>query len=339
MTVKQKLAKSERFEVLISELASGQFHSGEALGRQMGISRAAVWKYVKSLTQLGFEVDSVRGRGYRIKGGLSLLDSKLIDQKLTEYTKQKINKVEVFKHIDSTNQYLLEKVESNQGIHGSVCLAEQQSAGRGRRGREWISPFGQNIYGSLLWRFEKGMSALEGLSLVVALSIVEAMKLQQIENVSLKWPNDILGNGEKLAGILLEVRGDLADYCDVVIGFGVNVNMPIKAGETITQAWTDVNTLSGRVVNRNDLLASILNVLVRDLEIFEEKGFCVFQERWNQYDGLMGKAAKIIAGKDQQVGLVKGVNAQGALLLELEGQVVSFHGGELSLRSVDETLD
>ena len=336
MTAEQKLTKSERFDVLISYLANGEFHSGEALGQLMGISRAAVWKYIQSLDKLGLEIDSVRGRGYRIRGGLSLLSVGSISKQLSGNAKHIFQDVEVFKHIDSTNQYLLEKVESGQGMHGSVCLAEQQSAGRGRRGREWISPFGQNIYCSVLWRFDKGMSALEGLSLVVALSMIEAMKLQEIKNISLKWPNDILAEGEKLAGILLEVRGDLADYCDVVIGFGVNVNMPVKAGEAITQAWTDANSLCDRPVNRNDLVAGILNVLVEDLHEFEKSGFSSFQERWNEHDGFVGKVAKIIAGKDQQIGLVKGVNAQGALLLQSDGEVMSFHGGELSLRSVGE---
>lgn len=332
------LTKSERMALLIQHLADGEFHSGQALGAAMGISRAAVWKYIQSLEDFGLFVDSIRGKGYRIEGGLSLLDVKRIESAFTAETKKVIGKIEIFKSINSTNQYLLEKVEAGEGAHGSVCLAEQQFAGRGRRGRVWVSPFAQNIYCSLLWRFEKGMQALEGLSLVVALSIVEALRSQQIPGLFLKWPNDILVEGKKLAGILLEVRGDLSDYSDVVIGFGVNVGMSARAGEKIDQQWIDVNSIAKQACDRNVLISAILNQLALDLKLFESEGFVVFQERWNALDGFKGKMVKIIAGKDQQIGIESGVNAQGALLLESSGVMKVFHGGELSLRGIDEAL-
>jgi BirA family biotin operon repressor/biotin-[acetyl-CoA-carboxylase] ligase len=182
------------------------------------------------------------------------------------------------------------------------------------------------------------MQELEGLSLVVALSIVDAMKTQNIEGLSLKWPNDILGNGKKMAGILLEVRGDLTDYSDVVIGIGINVSMSAEFGQLINQEWIDANSLSQRNINRNDLLPPIVNQLFKDLELFEKEGFRVFQQRWNNLDSHMGKSVKIIAGKDEQQGIERGVNEQGALLLEIDGIVKTFHGGELSLRGIDEAL-
>lgn len=332
------LSRHYRIDLLLKHLSDGEFHSGETLGHSIGVSRAAIWKYIQVLEAFGLVVDSLRGRGYRIEGGLNLLDEQIIKSRLQVETLKHICEIEIFRQIDSTNQYLLDKVELGENMHGYVCLAEQQSAGRGRRGRVWVSPFAQNIYCSLQWRFEKGMQALEGLSLVVALAIVEALQSCDIQGLALKWPNDIMAENKKLAGILLEVRGDLTDCCDVVIGFGINVGMSAKSGEAIDQAWIALDDFRQKVFNRNDLLPPILDQMIKDLRLFEHEGFSVFQQRWNRLDAYMGKTVKIIAGKDQQLGIERGVNQQGALLLESNGVLKAFHGGELSLRGADEAL-
>lgn len=328
---------NERMHLLILQLADGESHSGESLGKLLGVSRAAVWKSIKLLEDCGIEIERVRGKGYRIRQGLSLLDKEVIQQYMEQSARQFYQSIYLFSELDSTNQFLLDLSDSGQADYASVCLAERQLSGRGRRGRKWVSPFGKNLYCSVLWRFRQPLAALEGLSLVVALSIYKVLEEQGYHDIGLKWPNDILSQSKKLAGILLEVRGDLIDFCDVVIGFGINVDMPGKSGQAIDQAWTDLFSLSGKSIDRNILLAAILNQLAQDLLHFEQQGFSAFQEAWNERDGLKGQAVTLLVGQDAINGVVRGVDEKGALLLENEGVMCCYHGGEVSVRTIEET--
>lgn len=329
---------NERLHQLVLQLADGESHSGESLGKLLGVSRAAVWKSIKLLEDSGIEIESVRGKGYRIPQGLSLLNKEDIQQYMEQPARQFYQSLYLFSEVDSTNQFLLDLSDSGQADYASVCLAERQLSGRGRRGRKWVSPFGKNLYCSVLWRFRQPLAALEGLSLVVALSIYKVLEEQGYHDISLKWPNDILSQSKKLAGILLEVRGDLIDFCDVVIGFGINVDMPGKSGQAIDQAWTDLFSISGETVDRNVLVAAILNQLAQDLPRFEQQGFSAFQEAWNQRDGLKGQAVNLLVGKDTITGVAQGVDEKGALLLDHEGVVHSYHAGEVSMRKIEEAF-
>ncbi len=333
------MSKAERVDILIQALSDGEFHSGQSLGELMGVSRAAVWKYVKALTELGIQFESVPGKGYRVIGGIQLLDKKIIAESLSRNARQVFKDVFCFSEIDSTNQFLLDLSDSGKAAYSSVCVAERQTAGRGRRGRRWISPFAKNIYCSVLLRFNKPLVELEGLSLVVGLSILKALEEMSYSNIQLKWPNDLLHENKKLAGILLEVRGDLTDFCDVVIGFGINVNMALEDAREIDQAWTDLSSISSSSLDRNFLVASILNNLAVDIDEFEHRGFVSFQARWNEKDAYLSKEVVIVAGKDRLEGISKGVSETGALILQLGSEDRLFHGGEVSLRGVDATLD
>ena len=206
---------------LLKLLKDGRFHSGQALGAALGVSRSAVWKQLQHLeAELGLSIHKVRGRGYQLSAPLALLDPAEISAQAPSCNWP----VLVYDSIDSTNAEALRAIERGQAAP-FVVLSERQTAGRGRRGRKWVSPFAENIYYSLVLRIEGGMRQLEGLSLVVGLAVMQTLRELGIAAAGLKWPNDVLVGQKKIAGILLELVGDPADVCHVVLGVGINVNM------------------------------------------------------------------------------------------------------------------
>ena len=198
-------------KALLSILSDGEYHSGDALGRRLGVSRTAIWKQLKKIGDLGVVLESVKGKGYRLPGGLDLLDPATINKSLTPLASEMLSTLDVFEVVDSTNVIALSR--AMEGAHGYLCTAEQQTAGKGRRGKVWASPYASSLYISAVWEFPSGAAALEGLSLAVGVAVVDALTQAGLENVQLKWPNDILCGGRKLAGILLEVAGDLSGPC------------------------------------------------------------------------------------------------------------------------------
>lgn len=320
-----------QFHKILKLLADGKFHSGEQLGNLLGVSRSAVWQTLKRLLDPSLELHAVRGRGYRIPGGLELLDVTAICAAINDYGLVKQLDIEIFDSIDSTNSYLLSKVTNRSGL---VCLAEQQTAGRGRRGRSWVSPFGRNIYLSLLWHFSGGSTSLAGLSLAVGVAVVNALQNYGLANIGLKWPNDIVYNHSKLGGILIEMAGDAAGPCQVVIGVGLNLEMP-KTGEAsgIEQSWIDMRTLlQHQPVERNRLVGLILRELLLTLPQFQQHGLTYFQPRWQQLDVLTGKPVAMHLAEKQLHGIAEGIDPQGNLLVKIDGDTHRFHSGEVSVR-------
>ncbi|WP_067862921.1 bifunctional biotin--[acetyl-CoA-carboxylase] ligase/biotin operon repressor BirA [Neptuniibacter marinus] len=316
---------------LLSILADGKFHSGRELGDEVGVSRSAIWKHVRRFEDGGLDIFSVKGRGYRVPGGLELLDIERIQQGLLPEVKVLIKDPDLRLSIESTNELAMEASQRGD-CHGRLFLAEQQLAGRGRRGREWVSPFARNLYFSLVWRFEQGVAALEGLSLLVGLAIVRALEKMEIQGVELKWPNDLLHQGKKLAGILLEVHGEASGQCQVVIGVGINVEMPKEVSEAIDQPWTDLKTITGGVVSRNQLLAVILNELVVCLERFDKEGFVGLVDEWQSRHAMQNEAVILQIGDEFVEGVCRGVDGSGALLLQSAAGIKAYHGGEISVR-------
>ena len=322
---------------LLAILKDGEFHSGESLGERLGCSRTAVWKHLQKLDQLGLAIESIKGTGYRVVGGFELLDAETINVGLTATAAAYISTLEIFQTIDSTNKYAREKAEKVRAS-GAVVLAEQQSAGRGRRGKNWISPFAANIYLSVVWDFERGAQALQGLSLAVGVAVKRALTASGVSEVQLKWPNDIYVRQKKLGGILLEMIGDPVGQCSVIIGVGLNVSMPVKSGADIEQEWTDVSSEllhSAAAIrpSRNRLAAGLISEIVQLLTDFESRGFEAYRDEWQTADAFFGQTAYISTPKQSIAGVVKGVDSNGALRLELaDGTIESFIGGELSLR-------
>lgn len=309
---------------IIDLLSKGDFISGEEIGRQVHISRAAVSKHIKGLVEWGLDIYSVHGRGYKLAEPLELLDQTLLQQNSS-------SSIELIPVIDSTNQYLLDRVDNLES--GSVCIAEYQAQGRGRRGKHWVSPFGSNLYLSMYWRLDAGMAAAMGLSLVVGVAIVEAMEKIGIEGIKLKWPNDLYFQDKKLAGILVEMSGQSGGAAHLVIGMGLNVSMS-KRIEGIDQPWVSLSEVVEKVPERNTLATVLINAWQDALNDYEVHGMSGFVERWNRLDNFIGRPAKLILGKREIKGIVQGINPQGALLLKTDNGIESFIGGEISLRNL-----
>ena len=320
---------------LLRTLADGRFHSGEALAEQCGISRTAVWKQLSQIkAQLGLEIFSVKGRGYRLAVPLELLDQLRIEQAMSVSTCAKISVLEIKGQIDSTNSYLMTRV--SDGIEsGHVCLAEQQTAGRGRQGRVWISPYGNNIYLSIFWRFTLDLAGISGLSLAAGVIVAKTLNQLGVMDIGLKWPNDILWHDKKLAGILIEVSGEQGGPSNVVLGLGLNCRISGLDGEAIGQPWIDLAALAGeKPTSRNLLAAKLVEALLEGMSEFQQCGFSAMVDEWNRYDLYQGKTVALQAGSQSIIGVHRGVGGNGALLLEVSGEIKAYHGGELSLRVV-----
>jgi len=334
---------SGKQDQILNILKDGQFHSGESLGEALGCSRTAVWKQLQKLEDLGLLIESVKGTGYRVADGFELLDSQLIQSQLTDIAASQVLNLDLFKSIDSTNKYAREKAEI-QTVNGLVVLAEQQTAGRGRRGKAWVSPFASNIYLSVVWDFEHGAQALEGLSLAIGVAVKRALDAQGLKGVQLKWPNDIYVEGKKLGGILLEMIGDPAGQCTVIVGVGVNVAMPASQGADIDQEWTDIRArmqlqnsegYNSHQLSRNYLASALISEIITLLGDFQEQGFSHCRDEWQAADAFLGQQAVISTPRQSINGIVRGVDEKGALRLELEsGKIETFIGGELSLRLI-----
>lgn len=225
---------SEKQKKLLSILADGEFHSGTELADQVGVTRSAVWKQLSFLTEIGLRHAAVSGRGYRLEKPLELLDHALISEFLDEKSRALLASLEIHEQIPSTNSYLSELVHKG-APSGVVCFAEQQTAGKGRRGRCWVSPYGNNVYVSILWRFQQGPAAISALSLAVGVAVIRTLKQYSIPGIGLKWPNDIYWRDKKLGGILIEVSGENQGPCAAVIGLGLNLYLSGEEAESIDQ--------------------------------------------------------------------------------------------------------
>lgn len=311
---------------LISILADGEFHSGEQLGEQLGMSRAAINKHIQTLRDWGVDVFTVPGKGYSLPEPIHLLDEKKISQQIEH------GRVTVLPVIDSTNQYLLDRLD--ELTSGDTCVAEYQQAGRGRRGRKWFSPFGANLYLSMYWRLEQGPAAAIGLSLVIGIVIAEVLQQLGADQVRVKWPNDIYLQDRKLSGILVELTGKTGDAAQIVSGAGINLVMRRVESDVVNQGWISLQE-AGVVIDRNLLAARLIKELRLGLELFEQEGLAPYLPRWEKLDNFIHRPVKLIIGDKEIYGISRGIDAQGALLLEQDGVIKAWVGGEISLRSAE----
>ena len=313
-------------QTLLKLLGDGRFHSGEELGAALQVSRSAVWKRLQNLErEFGLAVQSVRGRGYRLAEPLIPIDPQQVQAPWP---------VDVLFSVDSTNAEVMRRLDKGASTPFAV-VAERQTAGRGRRGRAWVSPFGANLYCTLGISVRGGPKELEGLSLVVGLAVVRAVESLGIGGVGLKWPNDILQDGRKLAGILLELTGDPADLCSVAIGIGINVNM--RSADAIDQPWTSLRESAGSLVDRNQLLSALSRELDRHLARHRELGFAASRVEWESFHLWQGREVCLSTASKQIVGRALGIDEQGALRLDVDGIESRYSGGELSLRLSDDS--
>lgn len=308
---------------ILALLSCGQFVSGEQLATELGISRAAVNKHIDALETYGVAIYSVKGRGYKLANPISLIDASRLVQSID-------NRCFYFDEIASTNGFMLS--HTTELKNGDVCVAEYQSAGRGRRGRTWVSPYGHHLYFSLFWTFPQGMAQAMGLSLVVACTLVEVLKSFGVESIGVKWPNDIYLDNKKLAGILIEMSGQADSQCQLIIGVGVNMAMSEAQGKGIDQPWSDLSELVD-MPDKTALVIELQKQLKRDIQLFEREGLAAFKARWQAADLFYGREIRLLMGEKSVEGICRGVDEQGAVLLETADGVQAFIGGEISLRA------
>ncbi len=320
---------SSSLRPLIELLADGRFHSGQALGRELGLSRTAVWKRIRALEALGLECHAVGGKGYRLARPLELLERQALLDAIPPAARPLLGGLELLEETDSTNAHLMARV--GRLPCGHVCLAERQLAGRGRRGRAWISPYGRNLYLSIHWSFPLPATRLGALPLALGCAVAEALSRLGLEDVGLKWPNDLLWRQRKLGGLLLEMGGEAEGPCHVVAGVGINIDMG-GAGEEIDQPWCDVATALGAPIGRNRLGGEVIAALLEALASYQRDGFAPFAERWRRFDLCEGQPVRLLLPNGTVEGTARGVDEQGALRLEQEGRITIHHGGEVSLR-------
>lgn len=313
---------------LLGLLADGHFHSGEELGEALGLGRSGVWRLVRGIEALGFEVHGVTGKGYRLAEPVALLESGRIRGHMDGERAARLSALEVLPTVDSTNRWLIGRALAG-GPAPAAVVAEHQSGGRGRRGRAWVSPFGHNLYLSLLWYFDEPPRALAACSLAVAALVARGLMGLGIPEVALKWPNDVYAGGRKLAGILLELVGEATGPYRVVIGVGVNVNMVLA---DIDQPWTSLRIASGRPWDRNLVAARLLDQLLDGLDGFARHGIRDFLPDWEALDVARGRAVSLAVGEGTVQGIALGPDADGALRLRTARGIERFHSGEVSLR-------
>lgn len=320
---------------VLAVLADGKFHSGETLAQRFGVTRATVYNAIQALQGLGIQVFSVRGRGYRLPTAVTLLDVDAIIQACGEYAPW--FHVQVMAHLDSTNRYLMQ--ESARGLaHGTCVAAQLQTAGRGRRGRSWLSQLGASLTFSVLWRFQCGAAGLSGLSLVVGLALVRALHDLGLGSVQLKWPNDLLvqheGQWRKLGGILIELQGDMEGPSAAVIGIGLNLEVAASMQQQIEQPVMGLSQLAGQPMNPNALLGRCLAQLATHLSLFAEQGFVHFQQAWTNVHAFHQQPVNLLLANGQTIpGHVSGVAEEGSLLVETAAGLQRFNAGEISVRS------
>ncbi len=322
---------SDKQKKILALMADGEFHSGTELSDALGVSRSAVWKQMNGLAELGLQHSAVSGKGYRLDKPLELLTHLEINKTVNDQARALISSFEIHDQIDSTNNYLVARSHNN-APSGSICFSEYQTAGKGRRGRQWVSPYGSNIYLSILWRFQQGPAAISGLSLAIGVAVIRALKQHHVNDIGLKWPNDIYSQGKKLGGILVEVSGETDGPCSAVIGLGLNLYLPETEAETITQAWTDLSKITGEnKLFRNKLAGTLLNHLLPVIAEYEGVGIKAYLDEWRDYDCLKGKSATLFIAQQQFEGIVQGIDNNGMLLIKrVDGNVQTFASGEVS---------
>jgi BirA family biotin operon repressor/biotin-[acetyl-CoA-carboxylase] ligase len=322
---------------LLRHMADMQFHSGESLGQALGLSRAAVWKQIQALQADGLVCEAVHGKGYRLAVPVEPLDPQVIQSALPQVCADSVDLI-VLDETESTNGYLLARAV-RRPQHAQVCLAEHQTAGRGRRGRQWQSPYGTSLALSLLWRFDAGAAALAGLSLATGVAVAECLEQAGAAGLQLKWPNDLVYGDRKLGGILLEVTGDAAGPCYVVIGIGLNIATGSgHAGmRVVEQPWVNLAELlpDGRLPSRNRLAAGIIAALMEMLPEFEARGFGPLADAFRHRDALYEREVWLERGNDRLRGRAMGVADNGGLILEHGGRREIVFSGEVSVRTVE----
>ena len=317
---------------LLQRLIAGPL-SGDTLAKEAGLTRAAMWKRMQALREAGVEIEAQAGRGYALRHPLELLDADVISAALPAAVNARVAALEVAWTLDSTNSELLRRDTPSQGV--AVLLAERQTGGRGRRGRDWTSPLAAHLYISVARQFSGGLARLGGLSLVAGVAVAQALHQAGHAQVQLKWPNDLVVQDRKLGGLLVEGGGEHAGPVRAVIGLGLNVRLPATAAAAIDQPWTDLARLldATALPPRNAIAAAVLAHLLPALDAFDHEGLAPFLPRYAALDALCGRPVRVSSGDTAIEGQAAGLAADGGLRVATAAGERIFHAGEVSVRT------
>lgn len=320
---------------LLALLADGTLHGGPALAARLGVSRAAVWKLVAELRGSGVEVESLPRRGYRLARRCELLDEPAI----RAASGGVVADIEVHRELDSTNRYLYDAPAPPAG-RPRVAFAEIQRAGRGRRGRHWLAPFGSGLTFSIAWTYPDVPAQLPALSLAVGVAVADTLRVHGAADVMLKWPNDVLWHGRKLGGLLIQLRLEAGGAASVVVGIGINLELPSEARAAIardadaTPVADVAEACGGPAPGRNALAGALVAAVCATLERHGRDGFAAVSTRWQALDALAGHRVRVAQSAGAVEGRALGVDRDGALRVEVDGRIETFHAGDVSLRPV-----
>ncbi len=330
---------SER--ALLTQLCRGPATMRE-LTRDLSLDESAVSAGFDRLREAGVAIVNSDTAEFALANSVQLLDREEILAAMPAGSRAQLESISVAFETNSTQADALAAPTPQHGC--AVFLAERQTAGQGRRGRAWASPLAANLYLSISRRFSGGLAALSGLSLVVGVAVAESLNAQvsraqadagdnsNASRIGVKWPNDLLADGKKLGGILVQLRSDVVSGTQAVIGIGINVRMPESHAAQIDQAWCDLSGLGGEVMSRNALVAALLDAVLPALGQFEREGLSPFLSRWRRLDALAGKPVRVLEGPEVHEGVSLGISESGALRVRLGEQERNFHSGEVSLR-------
>jgi len=324
-------------DALLRVVADGEPHSGAELAREFGVTRTAIWKTMRKLAHWGLDVTAVPGVGYRLARPIDLLDARALRRALAPRTARRLARLEVFTELDSTNRRLLESAPPPSG-ELAACLAEYQTAGRGRRGRRWQAPLGGGLCISAGWQFAGAPRDLAALTLAVGVVARRALKDAADLDVALKWPNDLVHDERKLGGILLELAAEAQGRCYVVAGIGINVALPPKSLSVLSD-WPrgaiDLATaVQGAPPPRALIAARLLDGLADLFASFGETGFAPYRAEWRDADYLNGRRVKLDDPAAPASGTARGIDGDGALLIEtVNGSRRRVISGDVSVRS------
>jgi len=330
------MAKQQR---LLGLLADGQLHSGNELADALEVTRAAVWKHVRQLEKLGVVVEAQAGKGYQLSGPIDLLSATDIRQALPESVCNSVASLEVLWSIPSTSDHLAAAAVSASG-GGMVCLAEHQTSGRGRRGRQWFAPIGKGICLSVAWHFASAPANLSCLGLAVGVGVLRAVRASGVANAMLKWPNDIVLNGNKLAGVLIDVQGEAGGPLKVVAGVGLNYMLDSGTAELVDAAGGQrpaAMVESGQIVagGRNKVAARLITEITCVLREFERQGFSQnLQAAWAEADYLRDRSILVRADDGEYTGVASGIMEDGQLQIYVDGKLRQLVTGDVTVRAI-----
>ena len=322
---------------LLALLAAGEPVSGATLAARMGLSPGDIGKQIEALRTRGVPVHAHAGAAYRLPWPLQMLEAGRIRAALEASGVRSLVNLEVHGELDSTSSELQRRQATAEDF--SVVLAESQSAGRGRRGRGWLSPPGLNIYLSCLKRFEPGFAALSGLSLAIGVIVLRALDELGVPGAGLKWPNDVLAaSGDdvrgKLAGVLVELSGEPQGPCAAIVGVGLNLRLTPALSRQAGQPTCDLASLSGGLPpDRNRVAATLVAALVHGLRQFESRGLAAFVDEYARHDLLRGEPVQLSGALGPFEGVGAGIDARGALKVRMpDGSLRHIDSADVTVR-------